>query len=152
MISNQELLDNMTANEKFDIICRTKNIDEYEMLKKLYRTITTSVFYENDDMHIGEYSRSSTDGWSCGEEFGGKLIFLDNECFLTRTEAEQKYFEEFKEDIEDGEVSTDGSDIQEWIFENYIIIDNEEKEFIEMALECGATEFKLPVDDYYDIF
>ena len=151
MISNKELLDNMSADEKFDIICRTKNINKYEILKELYITITTSVFYENDDAHIGEYSRSSTDGWSCGEEFGGKLIFLD-EYLLTREEAEQKYFEEYKEDIESGEVSIDGSDIQEWIDECYIIVSKKEKEFIEVALECGINEFKLSVDDYYDIF
>ena len=49
MISDKEIVENMTAKEKFTIICRAKNIDIQEIGQEIYQIIEDSDYYDKSE-------------------------------------------------------------------------------------------------------
>lgn len=126
---NSTILNNINADEKLKIICRTKSIDANEMASDICRNIRESVYCDKDEF-VGEYTQPSTDGWSCGEEFGGYILFLNKVMLMTEEEEEQMSIDGY------GKIDND------WLMENCISrqLSDESKKFIALALDCGVDE------------
>lgn len=136
MISNQELLDNMTADEKFDIICRMKSIDKDKMIESIIDEIKELYDYAQDE-YIGEFT---TDSDYCdGEVFGGYTLYLDVIATETYQGAKESHLAEY------GEERIGDFDVMDFDSE-YLDLNDELMNFVKLGLECGLKSLKYWCD------
>lgn len=129
---NDCILDNITADEKFKIICRTKNIDIQEMAIDIYKIIENSDLGEKSDyLSICEYQDEYMDVYNVYQ------LYIYSDMLYT--------FDEWaKAHMKDYDVSYDECKYLEW--ELYIIeqeFSEEQKDFIKLALKCGVDSIVI---------
>lgn len=133
MISDKEILDNMTANEKFKIICRAKNIDIDEIGNEIYKIIENSAFEEKSEyIGICAYEDESME---ISEEY---CLYIDSYML----NGKDDWIKSHMNDYED--LSYEEAELMDW--ELYVFGDefnNEQKEFIRLALQCGVNQIVL---------
>lgn len=125
-ISNDEIVANMTANEKFTIICRAKNIDKDKMTESIIRAIQDS-YIEDKDAYIGEQEVWDDEYIHITHIY--HELYIDESLTWTKEQA----IKEFESDIDD-----------DWeLDELWIELNKEGKDFIKLALRCGIRELKV---------
>lgn len=121
-ILESEIVDNMTAEEKFEIVCKIKKIKYETIIGELINRIKDSDIVEKGDQ-IGH-----TEIWD--DEYVHIIkeldeLFIYDTLFFTEEEA----IEFFKDDI----------DSIDELGELWIETTDEEKEVIKIAQECGLS-------------
>ena len=106
MISDKEIVENMTAKEKFTIICRAKNIDIQEIGQEIYQIIENSDYYDKSEyLGICDYEdeygyNAPNDGMKyvmCAFTFENKgdsdayVSIYDFDCYADNTLCDQIY-------------------------------------------------------------
>ena len=137
MISDKELLDNMTADEKFDIICRINDINKDEMIQSIIHEIKQLYKYAQDE-YIGEFT---TDSDYCdGEVFGGYTLYLDVIATETYQRAKESHLAEY------GEERIGDFDAMDFDCE-YLDLTDELMNFVQLALKCGLKSLNYWYDE-----
>lgn len=129
---NNLILDNITADEKFKIICRVKNFDIQEIAEEIYNIIDNND-YEYKDDYIG----------ICGYEDESMEIedkyYVDIDDNLLDTQDDW-----IKSHIEAYDITYEEAEQLDWF--SYIIEDkfnNRQKEFIKLAIQCNIKRIIL---------
>lgn len=134
MISDKEILDNITADEKFKIICRARDINIDEIGEEIYKTIENYDEYEykKDYLTICAYEDESMeieDVFALNIDDG--LLYSKDDWIKDHMDAyEWLSYEECEQ--------------MDWYL--YVIEDeftNEQKEFIKLAIECEVDRIIL---------
>lgn len=125
-ISNDEIVANMTADEKFKIICKIKDIDADEITESIIRKIQDSEI-EDKDAYI-----TQSEVWD--DEYINVIcvydeLFIDKNLLWSKEQA----IDFFKDDIED----------EEELKYLWIELNEKEKNFVQIALKCGVYTVKV---------
>ena len=88
----EEVLDNLTEDEKTAVICRIKNIEDSDIVGLYYEIKDKGTFDDCDYDCLSEYSVSDIE-WGYGEKFGGYVIYLDDLYESTYEKLDKKYQE-----------------------------------------------------------
>lgn len=130
MISDKEIIENMTADEKFKIICRIKNIDIDEIAYEIIEKIECSDI-EDKAVYIGTNEVWDETMTYVIKEKNQLYIDYSKELLLNREEA----IEFFKEDIEN-----------DWEIEQlWIELTQEEKDFLKLAMDIGVKTITVEI-------
>ena len=124
-ISNDEIVANMTANERFKIICKIKDIDIDEMTESIIRKIQDSEI-EDKDVYIGQ-----SEVWD--DEYINVICVYD-ELFIDKSLlwSKEQAIDFFKDDMED-------EDELKYL---WIELNEKEKNFVQIALKCKVGTVK----------
>ena len=120
------IVDNMSAEEKFKIVCKIKKINYQEIVEELIRRIQNSEI-DDKDAYIGH-----TEVWD--EEYIHIIqelteLYIQDDLLWSKEEA----IEVFKDDLS-----------QDWELDKlWIETTEEEKEIIKIAQECKLNEIKI---------
>ena len=125
-ISNDEIIANMTADEKFKIICRIKDINTNEITESIIRKIQDSEI-EDKDAYI-----TQSEVWD--DEYINVIctydeLFIDKSLLWSKEQA----IDFFKDDIED----------EEELKYLWIELNEKEKNFVQIALQCEVYTVKV---------
>lgn len=132
MISDEKILKNMTADEKFTIICRILNINKDEMIKSIINEIKELYDYAQST-YMSEFTTDSE--YNDGEEFGGYILYLKEIESETYKSVKLSHLEEY----DDGRIG----DFDAMDFDSeYLDLDEDKMNFVRLAIECGLTEIK----------
>ena len=132
MISDKEILENITADEKFKIICRARDIDIDEIGEEIYGIIENSS-YEDKNQYIGicQYEDESME---ISDEY-----YLDIDLYMLDT------FDDWaKSHMEEYDLSYKECACLDW--DLYVFGDEfneQQREFIKLALECKVDRIIL---------
>ena len=131
---NDCILDNITADEKFKIICRAKDIDIQEMAINIYKIIENNDNYEYKDEYIGICSYEDE-----SMEIENKYyVDIDYGLLYSKDNWIKDHMNEYKW------LSYEECEQMDWQF---YVIENEfeekHKKFIKLAIECGINRIIL---------
>ena len=133
MISEKEILNNITADEKFKIICRARNIDIDEVASDIYKTIDTSNLEEKREyIGIGAYEDEYMDIYDVHK------LYIDSYLLYTKDDWIKAHMDAYPN------VSYKECELMDW--DLYVIGDEfteQEKEFIQLALDCEVTDIVI---------
>lgn len=125
-IMESVIVDNMSAEDKFEIVCKVKEKNYKEIIENLIRRIQDSEI-EDQDVYINHHEIWDNECFHIIKELDG-LYVLDD---LLWSKEEAINF--FKDDLND-----------DWeLNELWIETTDEEKEIIKIAKECGVSEIKI---------
>lgn len=129
---NECILENITADEKFKIICRAKDFDIDEIGEEIYRTIENSKYEDKKQyITIGAYQDESM-------EIDDKyLLEIDYDMLTTFDEWAKHHIDEY-------DISYEECQVLDW--ESIVLGDiftEKQKEFIQLALDCGVNRIWL---------
>lgn len=120
------IIDNMSAEEKFKIVCKIKKINYQDIIEKLIRRIQNSEI-DDKDFYIGHTEIYDEEYWNVIQELT-KLYIQDDLLW-----SKEKAIEVFKDDLS-----------QDWELDKlWIETTEEEKEIIKIAQECKLSEIKI---------
>lgn len=129
-VSNDEIIANMTADEKFKIICRVKNIDINEIAYEIIEKIECSDI-EDQAVYIGKHEVWDETMDYVIQEKNQLYVDYSKELLLNREEA----IEFFKEDIE--------NDLE--IEELWVELTQKEKDFLKLAMNVGVKTITVEI-------
>lgn len=127
MITNEEIIQGLDEITKFKAVCKTREIDCENLIEQIYEKIEDSKL-DDKAIYIGESEIIDSEYFIIGEK---KEIFIDE----TLTWDKEKAIEYFKDDYEE--------DINDIIDELFIELNEEEKSFIKLAIECGVKTLEV---------
>ena len=134
MISDKEIVENMTAKEKFNVICRIKQIDEQEMAQSIYDIIESSDLADKG-IYQGYVCIEPEDEWN--EQYNRRCLKIEYSLLETFDDWAKAHMEEY-------DISYKECQCLDWELE---IIEQEfseeQKEFIKLALECKIDYITL---------
>ena len=129
---NDILLNNITAEEKFTIICRAKNIDIQEIGQEIYQIIKDSDYYDKSEyLGICDYE----------DEYGD---IQDRYCLNIHIDMLTTKDDWIKAHIDAYNISYEECEQTEW--ELYVFGDefnDNQKNFIKLAFDCGVESISL---------
>lgn len=97
MISDKEIVENMTAKEKFNVMCRIKQIDEQEMAQSIYDIIESSDLADKD-IYQGYVCIEPEDEWN--EQYNRRCLNITYSLLETFDDYDlHKFAEKLHEDI-----------------------------------------------------
>lgn len=132
MISDKEIVENMTAKEKFTIICRAKNIDIQEIGQEIYQIIENSDYYDKSEyLGICDYE----------DEYGD---IQDRYCLNIHIDMLTTKDDWIKAHMDAYNISYEECEQTEW--ELYVFGDefnDNQKNFIKLAFDCGVESISL---------
>lgn len=126
---NDVLLDNITAKEKFTIICRAKNIDIQKIGQEIYQIIENSDYYDKSE-YLG----------IC-DEYGD---IQDRYCLNIHIDMLTTKDDWIKAHTDAYNISYEECEQAEW--ELYVFGDefnDNQKNFIKLAFDCGVESISL---------
>ena len=130
---NDCILDNITAKEKFEIVCRAKNIDIDEIGNEIYKIIENSNFEEKREyIGICTYEDESME---ISEEY---CLYIDSHML----DGKDDWIKSHMNDYED--LSYEEAELMDW--DLYVFGDefnDEQRNFIQLALKCKVTDIVL---------
>lgn len=127
-----EILNNMTNNEKFKIMCKIKDIDIDEIGNQIYKTIESSN-YEDIEHYLGICCYED-ESMNLYDEY---CLYLDYDMLTTFDDWAKNHMEEY-------DISYEECKCLDW--ESYVLGDlfnDEEKEFIKLALKYNVDSIVL---------
>ena len=127
MITNEEIIQGLDEITKFKAVCKTRKIDCEDLIEQIYEKIEDSKL-DDKAIYIGETEIIDSEYFIIGEK---KEIFVDE----TLTWDKEKAIEYFKDDYEE--------DINDIIDELFVELNEEEKSFINLAIECGIETLEV---------
>lgn len=133
MISEKEILDNITANEKFKIICRARKIDIDEMASTIWKIIDNSDLEEKK-----EYATTC----QYEDEYGDMYPTYSLNIYYDLLDTKEDWIKTHMDEYED--LSYEECDQMDWYL--YVIGDEftkEQREFIQLALDCEVTSITI---------
>ena len=129
---NDVLLNNITAKEKFTIICRAKNIDIQEIGQEIYQIIKDSDYYDKSEyLGICDYE----------DEYGN---IQDRYCLNIHIDMLTTKDDWIKAHMDAYNISYEECEQTEW--ELYVFGDefnDNQKKFIKLAFDCGVESISL---------
>ena len=129
---NNVLLNNITAKEKFTIICRAKNIDIQEIGQEIYQIIENSDYYDKSEyLEICDYE----------DEYGD---IQDRYCLNIHIDMLTTKDDWIKAHMDAYNISYEECEQTEW--ELYVFGDefnDNQKNFIKLAFDCGVESISL---------
>ena len=129
---NDVLLDNITAKEKFTIICRAKNIDIQQISQEIYPITTDSDYYDKSEyLGICDYE----------DEYGD---IQDRYCLNIHIDMLTTKDDWIKAHMDAYNISYEECEQTEW--ELYVFGDefnDNQKNFIKLAFDCGVESISL---------
>ena len=133
MVSDKEIIENMTADEKFKIICRIKNFDIEEIGQEIYSIIEDSEYEDKKEyIDICWYQDEYMD------EYLVHYVNIDRDMLNTKNDWIESHINEYED------LSYEEAEQMDWHY--YVFGDefnDEQKEFIQLALECGVDRILL---------
>lgn len=129
---NNILLDNITAKEKFNIICRAKNIDIQEIAQEIYQIIEHSDYYDKSE-YLGICGYEDEYGDICDRY----CLNIHIDMLTTKDDWIKTHINEYGGSYEEYEQA-------EW--ELYVFGDefnDNQKDFIKLAFDCGVESISL---------
>lgn len=129
MISEKEIVDNMTAKEKFNVICRIKQIDKQEMAQSIYDIIESSDLSDKG-AYQGYVCIEDEDEWN--EHYNKRCLNIDDSLLETFDDWAKVHIETYDVSYEECQYFDWELDIIEQEFSK------KQKDFIKLALECGV--------------
>ena len=133
MISDKEIIDNMTADEKFKIICRARKIDIDEMASIIWKIIDNSDLEEKN-----QYATTCQYEDEYGDIYPTYSLDIDHYLLDTKADWIKTHIDEY------GDLSYEECEQMDWQF---YVIENEfeekHKKFIKLAIECGINRIIL---------
>ena len=133
MISNREIIENMTADEKFKIICRIKGFDIEEIGQEIYSIIENSEYEDKKEyIDICWYQDEYMD------EYLVHYVNIDRDMLNTKNDWIESHINEYED------LSYEEAEQMDWHY--YVFGDefnDKQKEFIQLALECGVDRILL---------
>ena len=134
MISDKEIVENMTAKEKFNVMCRIKQIDEQKMAQSIYDIIESSDLADKD-IYQGYVCIEPEDEWN--EQYNRRCLNITYSLLETFDDWAKAHMKEY-------DISYKECQCLDWELE---IIEQEfseeQKEFIKLALECKIDYITL---------
>ena len=133
IVSNDEIIANMTAYEKFKIICRIKNIDINDVGEEIYKIIENSAFEEKSE-YIGVYAYED-ESMEISDEY---CLYIDTYMLNTKDDWIRTHMQDYEN------LSYEEAELMDW--ELYVFGDefnDKQKEFIRLALQCGVDQIVL---------
>ena len=132
MISDKEIVENMTAKEKFTIISKAKNIDIQEISQEIYQIIENSDYYDKSEyLGICDYE----------DEYGD---IQDRYCLNIHIDMLTTKDDWIKAHMDEYNISYEECEQAEW--ELYVFGDefnDNQKNFIKLAFDCGVESISL---------
>lgn len=129
---NDILLNNITAEEKFTIICRAKDIDIQEIGQEIYQIIENSDYYDTSEyLRICDYE----------DEYGD---IQDRYCLNIHIDMLTTKDDWIKAHMDEYNISYEECEQAEW--ELYVFGDefnDNQKNFIKLAFDCGVESISL---------
>ena len=129
---NDVLLNNITAKEKFTIICRAKNTDIQEISQEIYQIIENSDYYDKSEyLGICDYE----------DEYGD---IQDRYCLNIHIDMLTTKDDWIKAHMDEYNISYEECEQAEW--ELYVFGDefnDNQKNFIKLAFGCGVESISL---------
>lgn len=129
MISDKEIVDNMTGKEKFNVVCRIKQIDKQEMAQSIYDIIESSDLSDKD-IYQGYVLIEDEDEWN--EHYNRKCLNIDDSLLETFDDWAKAHIEVYDVGYEECKYLDWELEIIEQEFSE------EQKDFIKLALEYGV--------------
>lgn len=129
---NDVLLDNITAKEKFTIICRAKDIDIQEIGQEIYQIIENSDYYDTSE-YLGICGYEDEYGDICDRY----CLNIHIDMLTTKDDWIKTHINEYGGSYEEYEQA-------EW--ELYVFGDefnDNQKDFIKLAFDCGVESISL---------
>lgn len=123
---NDLILDYITKDEKFKIICRGKDINIDETTESIIRKIKNSNI-EDKDAYIGKHEIWDDEYWYIIKEYD--VLFVEENLIWSKEQA-MKFF---KNDIENK------NELQYL----WIELNNNEKDFLKIAIDCEIDTIKV---------
>lgn len=133
MISDKEIIENMTADEKFKIVCRIKNIDINDIGEEIYKIIENSAFEEKSE-YIGVCAYED-ESMEISKEY---CLYIDTYMLNTKDDWIRTHMQDYED------LSYEEAELMDW--ELYVFGDefnDKQKEFIRLALQCGVDQIVL---------
>lgn len=132
MISEKEILNNMTADEKFKIICRVKGFDIDEMASEIYKIIEESPYEDKSNyLGISEYQDEYMDVYDV------HTLSIDAYMLDTFDDWAKAHMKEY-------DLSYEECSCLDW--DLYVFGDEfneKQKEFIKLAQECAIDRIVI---------
>ena len=129
---NDVLLNNITAKEKFTIICRAKNIDIQEISQEIYQIIENSDYCDKSEyLGVCDYE----------DEYGD---IQDRYCLNIHIDMLTTKDDWIKAHMDAYNISYEECEQTEW--ELYVFGDefnDNQKNFIKLAFDCGVESISL---------
>ena len=129
---NDVLLNNITAKEKFTIICRAKNIDNQEISQEIYQIIENSDYCDKSEyLGVCDYE----------DEYGD---IQDRYCLNIHIDMLTTKDDWIKAHMDAYNISYEECEQTEW--ELYVFGDefnDNQKNFIKLAFDCGVESISL---------
>ena len=130
---NDAILDNITADEKFKIICRAKNFDIQELAEEIYDIIDDSDL-DDKDVYLGICGYENEYMDLCDKY----CLYIDEYILDTKDDWIKSHMDEYED------LSYEECEMMDWNL--YVFGDefnDKQKEFLQLAIKCRINRIIL---------